>query len=333
MNGIDRPAPGVLPAALNPASDRRSRMRLPSLKFLKTFQVAAKLKSFKAAAEELFLTPSAVSHQIKALEEHLGVALFERGVRTLTLTDAGTHYLDHISDIFSKLESVTDQLRVRYGRSIIRLAVPAFFANALLLPRLASFTQEREETDIRIETTANTPQTHPPEADLSIVVGTGPWEGLTVHELFAQSFVAVCSPGFLADNPIETHADLNGKNLILHEHRRDAWERWTATVGIAPIKPNRLVRLNSMSAVVLAAEQGVGVALVPSRLSADLFAAGGLVKLFSEELTTNESYVLLHRPEDGGREDLQELTRWILSECRTAGREAHAGAMPAKGTG
>ncbi len=92
-------------------------MRLPSLKFLKTFQVAAKLKSFKAAAEELFITPSAVSHQIKALEEQLGVALFERGVRSLTLTDAGAHYLEHISDIFSKLESVTEQLRVRYGRT------------------------------------------------------------------------------------------------------------------------------------------------------------------------------------------------------------------------
>jgi LysR family glycine cleavage system transcriptional activator len=293
-------------------------MRLPSLKFLKTFQVAARLKSFKAAAEELHLTPSAVSHQIKALEEQLGVALFDRGMRTLALTDAGAHYLEHISDIFSRLESVTEQLKMRYGRSILRLNVPQFFARALLLPRLASFTQAREDTDIRIETSSSAPKSHPPEADLSIVVGMGPWEGLTVHELFAQSFIAACSPGFLLENPIETYADLNGKNLLLHEDRRDAWERWALGLKIPPIKPNRLVRLNTMSAVVLAAEQGVGVALVPARLSADRFAAGGLVKLFTDELTTNESYVLLHRPEDGGREDLQELTRWILSECRVA---------------
>jgi LysR family transcriptional regulator, glycine cleavage system transcriptional activator len=293
-------------------------MRLPSLKFLKTFQTAARLKSFKSAAEELFVTPSAVSHQIKALEEQLGVALFERGVRTLTLTDAGAHYLEHISDIFARLESVTEQLKVRYGRSIIRLNVPPFFARVLLLPRLASFTQAREETDIRIETTSSAPKSHPPEADLSIVVGTGPWEGLTAHELFAQSFIAACSPNFLLEHPIDSFADLNGKNLLLHEERRDAWERWASGLKIAPIKPNRLVRLNTMSAVVLAAEQGVGVALVPSRLSAARFAAGGLVKLFDEELTTNESYVLLHRPEDGKREDLQELTRWILNECRVA---------------
>jgi LysR family transcriptional regulator, glycine cleavage system transcriptional activator len=293
-------------------------MRLPSLKFLKTFQIAAKHKSFKAASEELFVTPSAVSHQIKSLEEQLGVALFERGVRSLTLTDAGAHYLEHISDIFSKLESVTEQLQMRYGRTIIRLNVPPFFANELLLPRLASFSQAREETDIRIETTFSAPKTHPAEADLSIVVGTGPWDGLTVHELFAQSFIAACSPSFLLENPIDRFTDLNGKTLLLHEERRDAWERWAQGLQIAPIKPNRLVRLDTMSAVVLAAEQGVGVALVPARLSADRFAAGNLVKLFEAELTTNESYVLLHRPEDRAREDLQELTQWILSECRVA---------------
>jgi len=272
-------------------------MRLPSLKFLKTFQVAARLQSFKAAAEELFVTPSAISHQIKALEAHLGVSLFQRGVRTLTLTEAGTTYLEHIEDIFSKLEVATEQLQLRYGRTIIRLNVPSFFANELLLPRLASFSQAREETDIRIETTFSAPKTHPPEADLSIVVGAGPWDGLVVHELFAQNFIPACSPAFLLDNPIDSYADLN---------------------GIEPIKPNRLVRLDTMSAVVRAAEQGVGIALVPSRLSADRFSKGGLVKLFDAELTTNESYYLLHRPEDHAREDLQELTRWILSECRVA---------------
>src|ERR1017187_2396344 len=94
-------------------------MRLPSLKVLKTFQVAAKLHSFKAAAQELCVTPSAVSHQIKALEKQFGIALFERGVRTLTLTDAGAHYLEHITDILAKLESVTVK---RKG-----LLAPSFF--------------------------------------------------------------------------------------------------------------------------------------------------------------------------------------------------------------
>jgi LysR family glycine cleavage system transcriptional activator len=293
-------------------------MRLPSLKFLKTFQVAAKLQTFKAASEKLSITQSAISHQIKALEEQLGVALFERGARALILTDAGAHYLEHINDLFAKLESATEQLRVRYGQSIIRLNVPPFFANELLLPRLASFTQARAKTDIRIETTVSAQEAHPPEADLSIVWGTGPWDGLTVHELFALSYIAACSPDFLLENPIDTYADLNGKTLLQHEERRDAWERWALGLGITPIKPNRLIRLDTMSAVVRAAEQGVGVALVPSRLCADRFAAGGLVKVFDAEWATNEGYVLLHRPEDQAREELQEFTEWILSEFRVA---------------
>lgn len=296
-------------------------MRLPSLRFLKTFQIAARLQSFKAAAEELSVTPSAVSHQIKALEEQLGVTLFERGTRgarTLVLTDAGAHYLEHLNDIFSKLESVTEQLQVRFGRTIIRLNVPSFFANELLLPRLATFAQARGETDIRIETTYAAAKTHPPEADLSIVVGTGPWDGLIVQELFAQTFVAACSAPFLMDHPIREYVDLNGRTLLVHEERRDAWERWTQGLGIAPTRPNRIVRLDTMSAVVLAAEQGVGVGLVPARLSANRFEAGGLVKLFDAELVTNESYVLLQRPEDRQRADLQELTDWILKECRFA---------------
>ena len=296
-------------------------MRLPSLKFLKTFQIAAKLQSFKAAAEELYVTPSAVSHQIKALEEQLGVTLFERGargVRTLELTDAGAHYLEHLNEVFSKLESITEQLQVRYGRTIIRLNVPPFFANEMLLPRLASFSQAHEHTDIRIETSLAATRTHPAEADLSIVVGAGPWEGLAVHELFAQSFIVACSPAFLIDHPITRYADLNGKTLLVHEERREAWERWAHGLGIEPIQPNRLVRLDTMSAVVLAAEQGIGVGLVPARLCADRFSAGGLVKLFEAELETNESYVILQRPEDGGRDDLRELTEWIVAQCRQA---------------
>src|ERR1700723_372019 len=147
---------------------------------------------------------------------------------------------------------------------------------------------------------------------------TCPWEGLTLHPLFPQTWLAACSAAFLLENPISSYDDLNGKTLLLHEERREAWERWAAGLAIEPIKPNRLVRLDAMSAVVLATEQGVGQALVPSRLSADRFAAGGLVKLFDAELATNESYVLLQRPEDGEREDLQELTQWILSKCRVA---------------
>ena len=288
-------------------------MLLPSYKFLRTFQAVARLLSFKAAAEELFVTPSAVSHQIKALEHQIGVALFRRGVRSITLTDAGTHYHKHVDDILARLASVTEQLRVTYGRSIIRLNVPPFFANELLLPRLASCALSKE-TDIRIETTFGSPRTHPPDADLSIVVGTGPWGDFTAHELFSQSFIAACSPTFLLSNPIARYLDLNDKTLLQHKDRPDGWARWAQSAGIRPIMPTRLIRLDNITAVVLAAEQGVGIALVPTRVSAGRFAAGGLVRLFDTELITNEHYVLLHRREDDAREDLRQFALWIVKE-------------------
>ncbi len=290
-------------------------MRLPSLKFLKTFQVAGNLASFKLAAAELFVTPSAVSHQIKALERQLGVALFERGTRSLTLTAGGARYLKQIDDVFARLESVTDQLKARYGRTIVRLHAPPFFASEMLLPRLASFSQAHEALDILIETSVPHPRTHAPEADLSIVVGTGPWNGFVAHPLFAQNFVPACAPALLASTPIRAITDLDAGTLIVDEGRRDDWDRWAEANGLERLRPGQLLRLDTMSAVIRAAEKGLGVALVPAALSARRFKSGRLTRLFAAELQTRESYVLLARPEDAQRDEVGELTRWILAEC------------------
>src|SRR4029079_221197 len=110
-------------------------MRTPSLKAIKTFQIAAKHSSFAVAADELCITPSAVSHQIKTLETQLGLPLFSRGARALALPDAGARYLEQIDDLFTRLDSVTEQLRARFGRSSVRLHVPAELSRQNLPPR------------------------------------------------------------------------------------------------------------------------------------------------------------------------------------------------------
>lgn len=292
-------------------------MRLPSLKFLKTFQVAAARLSFKAAAEELFITPSAVSHQIKALEEQLAVALFERGPHSLTLTDAGQHYLQHIDSMFSRLESVTEQLKIRFGRGVVRLHMPPFFATELLMPKLPALLEAQPDTDIHINTALAPLQTHPSDADVSIVVNATPDAGLDCHKLFSQAFVPACSPALLLRTPIDTVEDLNKHTLIVHEARRDAWERWAESLGTR-LRPKKVVRFDTMSAAAEAAEHGVGVALVASRIGTDLFAKGSLVRLFSTELQTGESYFLLLRREDANRPDVRALTQWLLNEFATA---------------
>lgn len=289
-------------------------MRLPSLKFLRTFQIAATKLSFKAAAGALHVTPSAVSHQIRTLEQQLGVSLFVRGPRNLALTEAGADYLEQIDALFRRLESVTEQLQVRFGRAIARLHVPPFFAIELLLPRLQTFLEATPETDIDLDTLLTPLDSHPADADLSIVVGSGPWEGLEAHRLFAQRFTPACSSALMARNPIHTLGDLNGQTLIVHDARRDAWDRWAHAHGLTTLRPGKLVRVDTMFAAAEAAERSLGIALVSAPLSSRRFKSGALVRLFAAELDNGDSYFLLHRPEDGVRPEVQALKAWLLGE-------------------
>ncbi len=289
-------------------------MRLPSLKYLKTFQVAASHSSFKLAAEELFITPSAVSHQIRSLEEQLGIALFDRGAHSLTLTEAGRRYLQHMNAMFARLESVTEQLRARYARGVVRLHVTPFFATELLLPKLNSLLAAQSDTDVHINT-VQALEAHPTDADVSIVVNAAPTDGLDCHKLFSQSFVPAGSPQLLASHPVRTPADLDRHTLIVHEARRDSWERWAEAIGVS-LRPKKVFRFDTLAAAVRAAEYGAGIALVSSRLSADRFQQGSLVKLFETELHTAESYFLLVRPEDALRPEVGAVVDWLLAEFR-----------------
>jgi LysR family glycine cleavage system transcriptional activator len=292
-------------------------MRTPSLKAIKTFQIAAKHTSFAVAADELCITPSAVSHQIKTLETQLGLSLFSRSARALALTDAGARYLEQIDDLFMRLESVTEQLRARFGRSSVRLHVPAYFASEMLLPRLSEFSNLHAGIDLRIETQSMHGRAHAAEADISVVVGTGPWNGLVAHELFAQTMVPACAPELLAERPVRSYADLNSHTLLVHEARRDDWDRWATAVGMKILQPAQIVRIDSMSAATRAAEKKIGIALLPAELSRRKFASGRLARVFDDELVTQEHYTLLIRNEDEKRDDIRALCAWLVESCRS----------------
>jgi LysR family glycine cleavage system transcriptional activator len=291
-------------------------MRTPSLKAIKTFQIAAKHSSFAVAADELCITPSAVSHQIKTLETQLGLPLFSRSARALALTDAGSRYLEQIDDLFMRLESVTEQLRERYGRNSVRLHVPAYFASEMLLPRLSEFSKLHDGIDLRIETQGVHGRTHAAEADISVVVGSGPWNGLIAHQLFAQTMVPVCSPELFSERPVLRYEDLNAHTLLVHEARRDDWDRWATTVGMKNLQPAQIVRIDSMAGAMRAAEKSIGVALLPAHLSRHKFASGRLKQVFDDELVTQEDYTLLVRAEDENRDDVRALCAWLIESCR-----------------
>jgi LysR family glycine cleavage system transcriptional activator len=286
-------------------------MPKPSLKYLKTFHLAAKYQSFKAAADELCITASAVSHQIKTLEAQLGLALFDRGPHSLTLTEAGTSYLENLDTLFSRIESATEQLRERYSRNVVRLQVPPFFASELLLPRLNNFSQLHPDIDLQIATRMIPQAEHAADADVSVTVGTGPWPELETVRLFPQSFVPVCTPELLPKLHIRTAADFALHTLIVHSSRLSLWDQWAAMNGLPELKPRQLIRFDSMSAAVHAAETGVGIALVSLPLSAGRIAAGRLIRVLKTEVLTGESYFLVARPDDHERPAVNTLMQWL----------------------
>ena len=292
-------------------------IRFPSLRALKVFQEAGRHLSFKRAAEALFISPSAVSHQVKNLEGFLGVDLFLRKTRALEFTEAGKRYFHFLDEMFCRLEAETHQLFTEYGRGLVRLSVPPFFASQLLLPRLGRLQDKMHDTDIRLTTQPSLMAEHPAEADLSILLGDDDWPGLATYRLFEHRIVAACAPGLAARFASQEPSSLDGQTLIVHETRPRAWENWARIRGHAPPRAGKIIRFDSMSSLVQAAAQGLGVAILSWPLSRGWFESGELVRVFGDEVSTGEYFFLAHRPGEDERMVITELITWIRSEFGT----------------
>jgi LysR family glycine cleavage system transcriptional activator len=288
---------------------------VPSLKFLKTFHVAARLGSFKAAAEELHLTPSAVSHQMKELEDQLGVSLFDRTPRALVLTEAGVQYRDSIGIALAYLEEATDRIRHRSGPTPVRLSAPPFFTSELLGPRLPALRSAHPDIEVHITTRLAFQEIDPAQSEISITVGAGPWSGLSATPLFPQVFTAACAPDVLEKlrhAPSQATSDVA---LLVHTHRAHLWEQWVVAYGPSAIQGRRRMGFDSMSAIVDAAERGVGIGLVSLPLARGRFSSGSLARLWEKQLNTGESYFLLCKPE-GSSPAVKAVRDWMLEQFK-----------------
>jgi LysR family glycine cleavage system transcriptional activator len=289
-------------------------MTTPPFKSLKSFQLAARHGSFAAAANELCITASAVSHQIRRLEEQLGVALFVRHPRALAITAAGSAYLQQVEAVFAQLESATAELRARFQRVALRLQVPPFFAQELLLPRLALFSVAHPETDLQVVTRSDVPADPLAEADVTVAIGDGRWPDVQARCLFPQAFVPACAPRLLAQSGVVSAAQLALGSLIVHTRRGDLWGRWAEAAGIEVLQPRQQLHFDTMSAVVDAAERGVGFALVSAPLARQRFASGTLQRVFPQEVSTGESYYVVQRLPVAARPEVRALGDWLVEQ-------------------
>ena len=285
-----------------------------SLRGLRTFCVAARYESFRIAADELFITSSAVSHQIKSLEEELGVKLFERGSRELKLTEAGAAMFAEINPLIEELDNVVGKYREGGRRRSIRMSVQPFFASEYFIPRLSEFSAAHPDIDIQVDTSDESPEKHPADADLSIRLFKSPPEGTVSNLLVPLRLVAAGSAEFKKTIKLADGAIVSNFPLIVHETYPKAWKQWSKRAGVELQSASKITRLGSMIAVVRAAERGLGAALVPVPLADQWFRQKTITRLFEDELVADVSYYLVCREDRADDEDVGQLRDWILQE-------------------
>ncbi|SDJ04183.1 transcriptional regulator, LysR family [Ferrimonas sediminum] len=300
--------------------------RLPPLNAVKAFEAAARNLSFTRAAEELFVTQAAISHQIKALEEFLGLKLFRRRNRSLLLTEEGQSYFLDIKDLFTQLSDATERLLARSATGSLTVSLSPSFAIQWLVPRLARFSELHPEVDVRIKAVDMDEGSLSDDVDIAIYYGRGKWPGLRADKLRAESMVPVCSPKLLSGpKPLREMADLN-QHTLLHDMSRRDWKAWMKQAGVELTNVNQGPIFSHSSLVLQAAIHGHGVALGYSVLARPEIEAGRLVCPFNQVLTSKNAYYLVCQE---GQSDLGKISafrEWMVDTFR---QETQADPIPA----
>lgn len=292
-------------------------MRPNLIRGLVVFCAAARYLSFKMAADELCITPSAVSHQIRSLEDLMGAPLFERRTRAIVLTPIGAALYSQTSPLLRSLDAVaTSFLSKSNERRVLRISLPQFFASEMLIPRLEEFTKAHPSLDINVDTTEGREQDFPSQGDAAVMLLAHEPTGFCTYPLFGLRLVPACSPAFAEEFGLEDPAALSGCTLIIHKSRPDAWSDWFKAAGMQLMTQPRIIELDSMFGVARAAERGLGVALVPVPLAGAWLRSRALVALFDTTLDTGQRYYFVHRLKDAEDPDIVTLGRWTAAICR-----------------
>jgi LysR family glycine cleavage system transcriptional activator len=282
---------------------------------LKSFDAAARLLSFSKAADELHLTHGAVSRAVRQLEEYLGVDLFKRRTRSVSLTAAGAAYAANVRDVLDRLAAATRE--VKGGRMAGALTVSTLdsFAAKWLVPRLFRFRRAHADIDVRLLTTQRLVDFATEEVDLAIRMGRGRWPGAEAELLMKEDLSPVCSPRLLdGPHPLRELADLKYHTLIHDDFPLD-WAAWLKAAGVEGIDTKRGPIFNSSDLALQAAIQGEGIVLGSSVLADHDIAAGRLIRPFALSLPADLAYYVAYPPKTLQKPKVKVFRDWLKSEA------------------
>ncbi|WP_127959488.1 transcriptional regulator GcvA [Serratia microhaemolytica] len=294
--------------------------RLPPLNALRAFDAAGRYLSFTKAAEELFVTQAAISHQIKSLEEFLGFKLFRRRNRALLLTEEGQSYYLDIKEIFSAIHAATDKLQARSAKGTLTVSLPSGFAIQWLVPRLSSFNAAHPEIDVRIQAVDREEDKLAEDVDIAIFYGRGDWRGLCIEKLYAEYLLPVCSPTLLLTGKyaLKVPNDL-AYHTLLHDTSRRDWLAYTHQLGLTHINVHQGPIFSHSAMVIQAAIHGQGVALVNNVMAQTELEIGRLVCPFNEVLVSKNAFYLVYHDNQAELGKIAAFRQWILA--RAAGEQ------------
>ncbi|MCB9959048.1 MAG: transcriptional regulator GcvA [Rhodospirillaceae bacterium] len=300
--------------------------RLPPLNGLRAFEAAARHLSFKTAADELNVTPAAISQQVRALEAHVGRPLFRRLTRALELTEAGRAGLPALGDGFDRLAEAADAMRGPATTNILTVSVAPSFGAKWLVPRLERFHRAHPEVDVRIDA-SDALATFSDGIDVALRYGRGAYRGLFTELLMPEAAFPVCSPALLERGPpLRTPGDLRAHTLLhvqwkMEQESAPTWRMWLRAAGIDDIDTERGLRFGADSMAVEAAAEGHGVALASGALVLGDLKSGRLVRPFPPSVAeaTVFAYYLVCPGENLKLPKVAAFRAWVREEAAQSG--------------
>ena len=291
------------------------RRLLPSTSALAAFEAVARLGSFSAAAEELALTQGAISRQIAMLEDLLQKQLFERRSRGVTATEEARAYARSIGEALLLIRSATLSAMTNSDGNSLALAILPTFGTRWLMPRIRGFVASHPGITLSFATRIGRFDFDAEGLDAAIHVGTPDWPGAECTFLMNELVEPMCSPQFLADNPIRRPEDLLRLTLLQLPSRRGAWEHWFSQLGV-DVRPTQAMWFEQFSTAAQACIAGIGVALLPRFLVEAELAAGLLVPAWPHPVTSPSAYYLVAPKTRSHRRPIQQFRTWLLQEIQ-----------------